>query len=183
MPATHCRGRCGPSFWYNKNAPVPHVNRTPDANFAWKRNLLGSWRTALVKPAVTEPPSTAAWSVGEGSQMPNGWRSVVPAWSCAGVSSHDGFALIRVGQRPATRAALRARPLWRGEQRLALGPLWPGEQRFALDPLPSWLRLACESDCEQRFARVPRTTPRTLPPHPALASAPFWKKTRCSSNE
>jgi hypothetical protein len=44
--------------------------------------------------------------------MPNGWRSVVPAWSCAGVSSHDGFALIRVGQRPEQRFA---RPLFRGD--------------------------------------------------------------------
>ena len=69
------------------------------ASFAWKRNLLGSSRTAYVSPAVTEPPSTAAWSVGEGWQMPNDWRSVVPALSCTGVSSHDALALIQGGAR------------------------------------------------------------------------------------
>ena len=31
--------------------------------------------------------------------MPNGWRSVVPALSCAGVSSHDALALIQGGAR------------------------------------------------------------------------------------
>ena len=31
--------------------------------------------------------------------MPNGWRSVVPALSCTGVSSHDALALIQGGAR------------------------------------------------------------------------------------
>jgi len=56
--------------------------------------------------------------------MPNGWRSVVPAWSCAGVSSHDGLALIRVGQRPEQRLA---RPLARRER----APSW---QKFVREP-------------------------------------------------
>ena len=57
--------------------------------------------------------------------MPNGWRSVVPAWSCAGVSSHDGLALIRVGQRPEQRSRSTSLRGDASRARAVVAEVWP----------------------------------------------------------